>query len=120
MKDQLLGLLLLLGLCGAGCTSTGQPIQLLTPIPDVSTAQRLNAAKKCSDGALLAGLSAASIAIITEESVKGVSSRDQVIAAGNALLEAKKQGVGQAVLDACVESAGYAERARAIRAAQPK
>jgi len=118
--DRVTWLLFLLGVCAWGCSGAGQgrPVQLLTPIPGVSTAQRLSAAKRCNDGMLLAGISAATIAVVTDESVAGVSARDQAIAAANALLDAKRKGVGQAALDACTDSLGYAEQARAIRAGQ--
>lgn len=137
MREASVTLLVILGLCAAGCSSAppattttavsatttvhGQPAaprQLLTPIPGVSTVQRISAAKKCSDGMIAGSASAAVIAKATDETVTGQDAVAKMLAAQQALQQAKAAGVGQSVLDACTESLGYVEQARKIRAGQ--
>jgi hypothetical protein len=122
MEDIMKPLILILAILTlAACSAvdpapTGPRVELLTPIPGVSTAERLSAAKQCADGMLLGGLSAAPIMKATDETVGGMDAKKQAEEAAKALLEAKQKGIGQGILDACTKSLGYAEQARAIRA----
>ncbi len=118
MKSLILILAILtLAACSAvDPAPTGPRVELLTPIPGVSTIERVTAAKLCFDGLTAAGMT--SLPIIREaqdETKGGPDALAKVDAANKALLEARQKGVGNDVLKSCKDSIGYAEQARAIR-----
>ena len=124
-KRSALVLVALITLVTAACATTApdgskQSVQLLTPIPGVSTTERLLAAADCVRGLSDAGLNVSAITKATDEENKAKKAKE-------VLEQAKAQNVGRDTLKACgamwigVESAYavYAVRAYRLLARSP-
>ena len=115
-KRSALVLVALITLATASCATTApdgskQPVQLLTPIPGVSTTERLLAAADCVRGLGDAGLNVSAITKATDEENKAKKAKE-------VLEQAKAQNVGRDTLKACRAMIDNAARAAAIRAEQ--
>lgn len=132
MKGWLLVLCSLLAGCAGAAAPTAGPSgstttmsattqvrkPILTPIPGVSTAERLLAIATCTRGLTSAGLNVASIEDAADEQVVGEPAKSRAAVARRTLSEARAAGVTEDVIKACGQMLDNAARAREIRATQ--
>jgi hypothetical protein len=88
---------------------------LLTPIPGVSTTERLLAIAECSRGLRAAGLSVAAMEDAADETTTGEAAKSSAAVAMKVLDQAQQQGVARDTLKACGQMLDNAAKARATR-----
>lgn len=123
-------LLAIAALAVAGCGTTApstagptvvQPRQpLLTPIPGVTTTERVLAFTTCLSGLRQAAVATAAIEDAADDSRPEAGTVGKLAVADQTIQEARAKGVTTGVLTSCSQTLGYAARAREIREAGKK